>query len=113
MADRIRNAEDRRLDAMLRTAPLADDGFTDCVLRRVRRRIWLRRLVLPCAAAIGGALAFEPAVALVRSIAGLRLAMAPDLMMIPVAMLPSATVVVLGAMLLLAVALGLRMLEEF
>ncbi len=113
MADRERSAADRRLEALFESAPIADDGFTDRVLRRVRRRIWVRRLVLPVAAAIGGALAYEPAMALLRFISRLEVGIPQELRTMPASLLSSATIAALSVVLLLAVALALRMLDEF
>ena len=42
------------------TPPLDDEGFSATVLRRIRRRVWLRRAVLGTAAVVGGVLALGP-----------------------------------------------------
>ena len=42
------------------TPPLDDKGFSANVVRRIRRRIWLRRVVLGTAVIVGGALALGP-----------------------------------------------------
>ena len=42
------------------TPPLQDEGFSANVLRRIRRRVWLRRVVLGTAVVVGGALALGP-----------------------------------------------------
>lgn len=42
------------------TPTLDDEGFSATVLRRIRRRVWLRRGVLGTAVVIGGVLAFGP-----------------------------------------------------
>ena len=42
------------------TPPLEDDGFSAIVVRRIRRRRWVRRAVLSTAALVGGALALGP-----------------------------------------------------
>ena len=54
--------EERRLSALFRplNPALADEGFSRIVLRRIRRRRWLRATVLGTAAVIGGVLAFGP-----------------------------------------------------
>ena len=54
--------EDRRLEMLFRPAasPVADDGFSTTVLRRVARRAWRRRLVLTTAGAAGLAVAWQP-----------------------------------------------------
>ena len=42
------------------TPPLEDEGFSAIVVRRIRRRRWVRRAVLGTAALVGGALALGP-----------------------------------------------------
>ena len=55
--------EERHLSELLRplNPALADEGFSRIVLRRIRRRRWLRGTVLGTAAVVGGVLAFGPA----------------------------------------------------
>ena len=54
--------EERRLSELFETLtpPLEDGRFSTIVLRRIRRRVWLRRVVLATASVIGGALALGP-----------------------------------------------------
>ncbi|MDE0052934.1 MAG: hypothetical protein OXP28_08485 [Gammaproteobacteria bacterium] len=54
--------EERRLSELFQTLnpPLSDDGFSNTVLRRIRRRPWLRHIVLGTAAVVGGAMALGP-----------------------------------------------------
>lgn len=54
--------EDQRLRMLFRQAaePVADDGFSATVMRRVARRAWHRRLVLGMAGAVGLAIAWQP-----------------------------------------------------
>lgn len=54
--------EDQRLKMLFRPAeePVADDGFSALVMRRVARRAWRRRLVLATAGAAGLAVAWQP-----------------------------------------------------
>ena len=42
------------------TPPLEDEGFSALVVRRIRRRAWLRRAVLGAAVVVGGVLALGP-----------------------------------------------------
>lgn len=53
------------------TPPLEDEGFSALVVRRIRRRVWLRRLVLGTAVVVGGVLALGPLSELSVLIAGL------------------------------------------
>jgi hypothetical protein len=50
----------RRLFGQGLDAP-ADDGFTDTVMGRIRRRLMIRKTVLTAAAVIGGLIAIGPA----------------------------------------------------
>ena len=58
----VTHDEESRLSELFRSLnpPLADDGFSGIVLRRIRRRRWLRGSILGGAAVIGGVLAFGP-----------------------------------------------------
>jgi len=55
--------EEKQLTALFAGAlgPLADEGFSAAVVRRIRRRIWIRRAVLGGAVIVGALLAFPPA----------------------------------------------------
>ena len=53
------------------TPPLEDEGFSALVVRRIRRRVWLRRVVLGTAAIVGGVLALGPLSELSVLISGL------------------------------------------
>jgi len=70
MRDPLPEDEDRRLELLFReaAAPVADDGFTDKVMRRVARRAWTRWLVLAGAGAAGLAIAWQPLWQLVGSL---------------------------------------------
>ncbi len=112
MAERIKDAEDRLLESMFESVPVADDGFSAKVVRKVSRRLWLRRLTLPVAAAIGAMFAVKPLAGLVKALAGLTVLIPQDLVSTTTNMIPQAQVIVLGAMLLAACLLGLRTLVD-
>ncbi|MGI9199501.1 MAG: DUF5056 domain-containing protein [Woeseiaceae bacterium] len=63
MAEKIQDAEDRLLDEMFQAdgTEITDDGFSDRVVRRIRRQMWVRRLALPIAMIVGAAIALKPA----------------------------------------------------
>ena len=115
MADKLKDAEDQLLEALFEAAPIADDGFSERVVRRIRRQLWVRRLALPVAMVVGGAIALEPATDLMIVFSKLLTAAPPS--MLPQAqdvafgasLLP---LVVLGAMLVTAGILGTRLLQE-
>ena len=54
--------EEGRLSELFETLtpPLEDEGFSAAVVRRIRRRVWLRHAVLGTAVIVGGALALGP-----------------------------------------------------
>lgn len=64
MADRTSDAEDRLLESLFHAEPIADNGFSKQVVSRIRRTIWIRRLALPVAAAVGAVFALRPALEL-------------------------------------------------
>jgi hypothetical protein len=112
MAERIKDAEDRLLESMFESVPVGDDGFSAKVVRKISRRLWLRRLTLPVAAAIGAMFAVKPLAGLVKALAGLSVLIPQDLVSTTTNMIPQAQVMVLGAMLLAACLLGLRTLVD-
>ena len=112
MADKIKDAEDRLLESLFSAETIADDGFSTRVVGKIRRRQWLRRLTLPIAAAIGGAIAFKPAVAVFSIATQLLVAVPSEMMASATDWIPSLQMVVTGGMLLAVALFGLRMLEE-
>ncbi len=112
MADKMKDAEDRLLESMFAAPPIADDGFSVRVVSKVRRRLWLRRLALPVAMLIGGAIAIKPLTAFVTLIASLSALLPQELFGVIAEFIPQAQTFVLGALLLAVCMLGMRTLEE-
>ncbi len=116
MAERIKDEQDRLLESMFESAPIADDGFSARVVKRIRRRLWLQRLALPVAAIVGGAVAIRPLADLVTVLANLSFSVTSlvpeELVTATAGLIPQAPFVVLGAMLLAACLLGLRAIED-
>jgi len=112
MAERIKDAEDRLLESMFESVPVGDDGFSAKVVRKISRRLWLRRLILPVAAAIGALFAVKPLAGLVKALAGLSVLIPQDMVSTTTSMFPQAQTIVLGALLLAVCLLGLRTLED-
>lgn len=83
MVERMKDDEDRKLEALFRMAPIADDGFSERVVRRVRRRVWVRRWTLPIAAAIGGLIAARPAMDMLALLPLVADLVPPELKAIP------------------------------
>jgi hypothetical protein len=115
MADRLKDDTDLKLESLFRSQPVQDDGFSVKVVSRVRRRIWVRRLALPVAITVGTLIAAKPLLQLASAIPKL-LMIVPDSMSgldnLPLSSLPQNTTVIFGAMLLFAVMMVGKMLED-
>jgi len=112
MADIRKDADDRFFESMFRSTPIADGGFSKRVVTTIRRRVWLRRLALPVAMAVGLSIAVKPAAQLGVA-AGRLFAVMPDrLVQAPVDWLPDIQTMVLGAVLLGLGVIGVRMIEN-
>lgn len=59
MDEKSKDAEDRLLQSMFATEVIADDGFSERIVARIRLAIWMRRLAMPTALLIGGAIAVK------------------------------------------------------
>ncbi len=68
MADRNKDKQQLRLEALFQSDPLPDLGFSKKVMRRVRRQMWIRRLAMPVAVSVGGLFAARPASEIVVSL---------------------------------------------
>ena len=112
MAEHIKDDEDRLLESMFASDTIADDGFSARVVRKVRRRIWVRRLTLPIATLVGAAISFKPLAGLVTMLAGFAQLVPQDVVDFSQNALPQLPYIVLGAMLLATCMVGLRMLED-
>ena len=107
MVERMKDEQDKKLEALFRTpamAKIADDGFSERVMRRVRRRVRIRRWTLPIAAGIGGLIAFEPAMQLLELLPLLADLVPQELKVIPADLLQLPTffsgLLAVGAMML-------------
>ena len=112
MAEHMKDAQDRMLESMFASAPIADDGFSAQVLRRVRRRMMLRRLSLPIAVLIGGIVAFKPFSSILGFAYQLLLQMPDELVDSAVASLPTVQLIVTGGLILCAAIFSMSMLED-
>ncbi|MBT8091662.1 MAG: hypothetical protein KJN77_01410 [Gammaproteobacteria bacterium] len=112
MAEKIKDADDRRLESMFLGPPVADDGFSDVVMKRIRRKLYFRRLTLPVAAILGGLLAFKPVAGLVVSVYRILLGMPNDFLTSAAGYLPSLQLTVTGGLILFVVLMSLSMLED-
>jgi len=112
MAEKLKDAEDRLLESMFQSEPIADAGFSKRVVTHIRRRIWLRRLALPVAMIVGGVVAIKPVSELVLAATKLLTVIPQGMFDIPAVWVPQVWTVVLGAMLLAVGMLGMRMIED-
>ena len=99
MADKTSDAEDRLLESLFRVEPITDGGFSARVVSRIRRRVWFRRLAVPVAAVIGGAIAIQPATELIAILVQLFGLVPEEIVALPLKFLPQFQLVVLGGML--------------
>jgi hypothetical protein len=106
MADRLKDEEDRKLEALFASEPIADDGFSSRVMARVRRQIWVRRLSLPLAFVVGASIAARPLMQLVDALAGLLdfipQTLASNVAGLPAVQAPQVQSILFGILLLLA-----------
>ncbi len=107
----MKDAEDLMLEKLLGSEAIADDGFSDRVVAKVRRRLWIRRLTLPIAAAIGLGIAARPVLTLLESLRGLFETVVPaNAAAVPA--LPSLPLLVAGGLLFLAIVGAVQLLED-
>ena len=109
MAERVKDKEDAKLEALFRSEPIEDNGFSERVVSRVRRGIWIRRWTLPLAALIGGLIAAKPAAQLLLAMADILAVLPADVRSVD---LPQVTTFIFGGTLVGLIALFLNGLEE-
>lgn len=112
MVDRLKDNEDRRLESLFRSDPVPDAGFSRKVMSRIRRRIWIRRLALPTAFVIGAAIALKPLSQLVVAFSQLLTLIPADFGGLSLDIIPQASTILLGAMLLAAMSMVTKMLAD-
>jgi len=112
MADKTSDAMDRLLASAFEATPIADDGFSDGIVSRIRRRIWVNRLALPVAILVGAGFALKPALQLVNAVLPLLNIMPVELASVPMQFLPQIQLIVMGGMAFAAGVTLLKMLEE-
>ena len=112
MADRMKDNEDAALEALFRSDPIADDGFSARVLSRVRRRVWVRRLALPLAVAFGAAVS-APAIRDVAVIMHDLIGMLPgDALGLSIGVLPQTSAVLIAGAVTIAALFALPAFED-
>ena len=115
MAERLKDSEDLKLEALFRSESVLDDGFSARIVSRVRRRMWVRRLSLPTAFVIGAIIAAKPLTqiaALVPKVAGVFPQSLESVFDFQLGGIFQGPTIILGIMLLAATMMIGRMLEE-
>ncbi len=112
MADRLKDNEDKVLESLFGSKPVLDNGFSARVMTRLNRRLWIRRLALPAAFLVGAAVALKPLSQLVITFSKLLTVIPTDVGGLSIDMIPQSTTVILGALLLVAMMMITKMLED-
>lgn len=112
MADKIRDADDQMLEALFSSEPIADNGFSGRVVSKIRRRLWIRRLTLPTAAAIGAAVSLKPLGALVAMLFSFVESLPIEVVTVSTSWVPPVPLIALGGILFAALMFGLQLFEE-
>ena len=115
MAERQKDSEDLKLEALFRSEPVSDDGFSARLVSRVRRRMWVQRLSLPVAFVIGAIIAAKPLmqlVGLVPKVFGIVPQTLGNIFDLQLEGMFQGTTIILGVMLLGAMLMIGRMLED-
>ena len=115
MAERLKDKEDLALETLFRSDPVADDGFSVQVVSRIRRQVWIRRLSMPIAILVGGAISAGPVLEVLNVLPGLMSSLfgaSLSFDRVPVESLPQVSTILMGAALVMAMLLGSKLLEE-
>lgn len=112
MAERMKDADDLWLDDLFAAEEIADDGFSDQVMAKVRRQLWIRRLTLPIAAVIGGAIAIKPLAGIVATAKNMSGLVPGRWLELTADFVPQSSFLIVGGLLLVIAILGVRALEE-
>lgn len=112
MAERLKDPEDRMLETLFAAGPIADDGFSEQIVGRIRRRLWMRRLCVMAALLLGGAVALKPSLALAGMLVQLLADVSGRLLGVTADAVPSVTMLAGGGMLFFLVFVALRLLED-
>ncbi len=112
MVDKLKDNEDKMLEAMFRSDPVPDNGFSLSVMSQIKRRLWIRRLTLPSAFVVGAAIALKPLSQLVVTFSKFVTVLPANFGSLSLDILPQTSTIFLGGLLLAAMIMVTRMLEE-
>ncbi len=116
MADKMKDAEDLKLEALFKSESIADAGFSTRIEKRMRRQLLINRFALPVAILIGGLIAFKPMIDLLSAFSH-WLVISPEAVSKYVSLLvtpnlSSMPLVWLGGLIVLGFVMFPRMLED-
>ncbi len=112
MVDRLKDNEDKLLESLFRSDPVLDNGFSLKVVSEINRRIWIRRLTLPAAFVVGAAIAVKPLSQLAVTFGKLLTLIPTNFGGLSLGNFPQISTVLLGGLLLAAMMMVGKMLEE-
>ena len=112
MAERNMDKQDEFLNELFSSAPIADDGFSRRVVRRVRRQMWVDRLALPVAVALGIAIAIKPLMQVSSIFPALAALLPLESMGMPSIPVIDTQTLFLGGLLLFAVIFAVQAIED-
>ena len=112
MVDRLKDNEDKLLESLFRSDPVLDNGFSLKIVSEIKRRIWIRRLTLPAAFVIGAAIAVKPLSQLAVTFSKLLTLIPTNVGSLSLSNFPQISTVLLGGLLLAAMMMVGKMLEE-
>jgi len=112
MAEMKRDADDRWLESVFASEAVPDDGFSDRVVRRIRRRAHVRRWSLGIALVVGTLVAAGPVLELVSLLVQVAGQVTGSLGISHGDSLPSVAMLLGGGALFLATVLWLRLLDS-
>ncbi len=112
MVDRLKDNEDKLLESLFRPDPVPDNGFSLKIVSEIKRRIWIRRLTLPAAFVIGAAIAVKPLSQLAVTFSKLLTLIPTNVGSLSLSNFPQISTVLLGGLLLAAMMMVGKMLEE-
>ena len=116
MVDRLKDNEDKLLESLFRSDLVPDNGFSLKIVSEIKRRIWIRRLTLPAAFVVGAAISVKPlsqlAVTFSKLLTLIPARMPANVSSLSLGDFPQISTVILGGLLLVAMMMVSRMLEE-
>ena len=112
MVDRLKDNEDKLLESLFRSDPVPDNGFSLKIVSEIKRRIWIRRLTLPAAFVVGAAIAVKPLSELAVAFSKLLTLIPTNFGSLSLGDFPQISTVLLGGLLLAAMMMVGKMLEE-